>query len=489
MGENSIIGAVQSATDGGVAGTHPTAADASVRVGPSTAIEQNLVTAGLIPVACWRVDDVRFDFDSSFVLPEMAEEIAALAKLREAHKKRVVPRTNIKLPEFIFPVLSIFGHADPVGEDEYNKLLSGRRAAAIYGLLTRRDDIWEDLYSNKGKFTGAAAGDKWGAGSIDIMLADLGFVASADDQSNSDGKGALRAFQSSQGLPADGNPNTQTRQKLFLAYMDKLCGAEFKLDKEDDFLARGADSAGKGDYQGCSEFNPLLIFSDTLNKEFDKQKDKSVRNAANTPNRRVMVLLFRPGSKVLASKWPCPKAKEGSGGCKKRFWSDGEQRRSTRLPNDPRKFEDKQDTFSCRFYQRLTTGSPCESTPQLPFIAGRFVGIGKEHSSDVALLICDANGQILKTIEASESKGGTEGFSLHRFDPRVFPNPGILRWRIFNEEIHLVGPCDCVELRNFLARADFPEAEPLVEPEEEQPKDPGGTPMPFDPDFFAENES
>ncbi|MEJ7714117.1 MAG: hypothetical protein WKF84_30810 [Pyrinomonadaceae bacterium] len=86
------------------------------------------------------------------------------------------------------------------------------------------------------------------------------------------------------------------------------------MDKKDDFLARGADSKGKGDYQGCSEFNPILIFSQEKNVEFEQAQDKTIRNAANAPNRRVMVLLFRPGSHVLADKWPCPRAKEGSTG-------------------------------------------------------------------------------------------------------------------------------------------------------------------------------
>ena len=360
MAGNEDSGVVHSATDGGVAGSHTAVADAGVLVGPSTASEQNLVTAGLIPIACWSVDDVRFNFDSSFVLPAVAKEIAALAKLREAHKKPVVPRTDPKLPQFIFPPLSIFGHADPVGQDDYNKLLSGRRAAAIYGLLTRRDEVWEDLYSNKGVFTGPAAGDKWAAPSIQTMLTALGFPSDTSGQGRSDLTGAVRSFQSSQGLAADGNPGHDTRKKLFLAYMDKLCGTDFKLDNEDDFLARGKDSAGKGDFQGCGEFNPRLIFSAQENQKFEKDKDKTPRNAANAINRRVMVLLFRPGSKVLAAKWPCPKAKEGVAGCKKRFWSDGEKRRSDRLPDKDRKFEDKKDTFACRFYHRMVSGSPCE---------------------------------------------------------------------------------------------------------------------------------
>lgn len=56
----------------------------------------------------------------------------------------------------------------------------------------------------------------------------------------------------------------------------------------------------------------------------------------------------------------CPRAIEGGVGSVHRFFSDGEKRRSTHLPDQPRKFQDTQDTFACRFYQRISTGAPCE---------------------------------------------------------------------------------------------------------------------------------
>src|SRR5262249_24057892 len=33
----------------------------------------------------------------------------------------------------------------------------------------------------------------------------------------------------------------------------------FKIDPKDGFLARHADPEGKGDFQGCGEFNPVLL--------------------------------------------------------------------------------------------------------------------------------------------------------------------------------------------------------------------------------------
>ena len=153
---------------------------------------------------------------------------------------------------------------------------------------------------------------------------------------------------------------------LFRAYLQKLCPPDLILDPQADFLAHGADPGGKGDFQGCGEFNPALVFSQEKQAKFDKAKQQNDtdtlddRNAQNALNRRVVVLMFRKGSRINPAKWPCPRVKEGVAGCKARFFSDGEQRRNTRLPDTDRKFDDTGDTFACRFYQRLLDESPCE---------------------------------------------------------------------------------------------------------------------------------
>ena len=176
------------------------------------------------------------------------------------------------------------------------------------------------------------------------------------------GASQRQTMQTKTGLPAGTSDSS-----LFGAYMKKICPPELQLSLK-DFLAQGGDGGGKGDYQGCSEFNPLLIFSEEKQAAFEKAEqtqDQAVlrdRNAANEINRRVLVLLFRANSKIDPKKWPCPRATEGVGGCKKRFWSDGEERRSRRLPKNDRKFEETKDTFACRFFQRLSTGSPCQAT-------------------------------------------------------------------------------------------------------------------------------
>src|SRR6202035_2107055 len=99
------------------------------------------------------------------------------------------------------------------------------------------------------------------------------------------GASQRQAMQNFTGLPAG-----TADSALFKAYMQKLIPPDLNLTKQ-DFLGQGADPKGKADYQGCSEFNPVLIFSTQKNNALESQTDKTARNDANAPNRRVMVLL------------------------------------------------------------------------------------------------------------------------------------------------------------------------------------------------------
>lgn len=327
---------IHSLTEGGITATHLTLPEPTARVAPALApAEHNTIKSSLVPFACWRANDMRFAFDSSFPLPEIAAEFAALHELIQRH---ILPDAD-GAPKFR-PALSVFGHADPVGSDDYNKSLSGRRSQAVYGLLVRKVDLWEDLYSHP------LGNDRWDPTAIEAMQAALG-------------------------QPPSGPLSAAERQKLYKAYMDQICvftDAQRQTQPyalaPSDFLARGADSRGKGDYQGCSEFNPVLIFSEKENQEFSDPKRKEKRDAENAPNRRVLIFLFRPGVNVRPEDWPCPRAKEGVEGCKKRFWSDGDKRRNRRLPDERRKVQETHDTFACRFYDRLTTHSPCDRPSQ-----------------------------------------------------------------------------------------------------------------------------
>ena len=343
---------MQFLTEGGIGASHAEVEDFRPLVGPSTGGEFNTIKAALVPVACFRVDDIRFQFDSSFIQPGIEAELKHLAELLKKHPPASIAKTATP-PETVGCPLSIFGHADPVGDDEYNKQLSGRRAMAVYGLLTRDVELWDELFKNP------IGNDKWGKESIQTMVIETTVPKPTAEPDVS-------------GI--ENNPGQ--RKALYLSYMDKLCEqvdetGKPKQDKADkpetlklektDFLAQGQDKGGKGDYQGCGEFNPILLFSQEEEKAFQQDKDKTKRNEANAPNRRVMVLIFRKGTKVDPNRWPCPRAKEGTAGCKKRFWSDGEKRRTTKLSDKQRKFEETKDTFACRFYQRLLVHSPCDA--------------------------------------------------------------------------------------------------------------------------------
>jgi hypothetical protein len=331
-------GLMISATAGGVSGEHATAQPIKFLVGPSTEDQFNTAHLPLVAIACWRTDDSRFAFDSSFPSADL-DFVGDACNLPVGSDPPDDIRTELcdlikRIKEHPGCPLSVFGHADPVGNDDYNKLLSGRRATVIYALLIFNDDpdkavnLWKRVASE----------ESWGKDHHEMM-------------------------QSFTGLP----PGTSTGD-LTRAYMKKLFPPELSLTKE-DFLAQGEDSGGKGDYQGCGEFNPILVFSKETQDNFDEaqrrnsEDDQAVlkdRNAQNATNRRVLVLMFRKGTKVEPTKWPCPRATEGVTGCKKRFFSDGEKRRSTHLPDKDRKFVDTNDTFACRFYQRISGNSPCE---------------------------------------------------------------------------------------------------------------------------------
>lgn len=321
-------------TESGISAQHPPLAMTATLVAPTTTgSEFNTLRILMAPVACWRVDDLCFEFDSSFPGVRIRAGLKRLAQLLEQHTPASFAARK-QPPESGGCPLSIFAHADPVGDDQYNKQLSGRRAMAIYGLLTHDVALWDAL------FTQPLGDDSWGSPALQAMV-DATAVGGA-----------------SAGV-SEIERDAAQRKALYQRYMALLWAPDLALQKR-DFLARGADPGGKGDYQGCSEFNPLLLASQQEEGGFAQDQDKRRRNRVNAPNRRVMVLIFRKGSKIDPSLWPCPRASEGSTACKKRFWADGEARRSTRLPDQRRQYEQSKDTFACRFYDRMVSRSPCE---------------------------------------------------------------------------------------------------------------------------------
>jgi hypothetical protein len=291
---------------GGVAAQHPARRSLPVLVAPSLGGEKNTVAIADVPLACWRLEAARFGFDSSVIRPDAEPELTLLASMFDSTGGAA---------------LSVFGHADPVGDDEYNKALSGRRTKAVYGLLTRDTAMWNEL----------ASSETWPQAAFTMMQA------------------------------RTGKPAGTQRDELFRAYMDAIChradGTPFTVDKS-GFLGKGLDPGGKADYQGCSEFNPILRFSVAEEQELSPQARHPERDARNAPNRRVLVFMFPAGMFAPASDWPCPRATEGTSGCRAQFWPDGDQRRAAQ--DRERAYEVDKDTFACAFYDRMARRSPCE---------------------------------------------------------------------------------------------------------------------------------
>ncbi|MEW5979683.1 MAG: peptidoglycan-binding protein [Acidobacteriota bacterium] len=384
------------AEDDGVIATHFDQISFPKHVAPSTPDTDdthNTIKDFLLAIACVNVPKDHFEFDSSFVAPAAKESFVKLSTLFDA-----LTRKSVFDPT---PPLAIFGHADPVGNPDYNSILSARRARAIYAVLIRDTKAWDEL-ATKGHPMG---GDVWGTAAIETMIDTVGFP---------DGTPASISQLPPKQAAASIKANAKLREALYLKYMNALCvrsvkGVEspFILEKDKHFLARGADKNGKGDLQGCGEFNPKLILSKKKDLEAKKSKvAKEKRDRENALNRRVLIFLFKPGSKVNPKKWPCPHVKQGAAAvkvCEKRFWPDFKDR-VAQDPEADRTFREerkkpRQDTFggtwACRFYQGIAQFSPCEGvsrkwalrvlidTPRLgeelkPLAETRFVAVVKE---------------------------------------------------------------------------------------------------------------
>ena len=170
--DNKQSGVIHGGSDGGVSGSHPESAPLEFAVAPATGNEVDTVRLRIVPIACWRVEDIRFAFDSSFVTSDVTTELRLLVSLRETHKQ-----ANPITREIQYPPLSVFGHADPVGTDDYNKSLSGRRATAVYAVLIANSEpstavsLWQKV----------AQAENWGANQRQAMQSATNLPAGTSD--------------------------------------------------------------------------------------------------------------------------------------------------------------------------------------------------------------------------------------------------------------------------------------------------------------------
>lgn len=205
------------------------------------------------------LEDTTFDFDSSFLHPRNASGLKALRERIKSWRE--------KYPE---GAVALFGHADAVGQEPYNKGLSERRARSVHAFLVKDVPVWEKLHGE----------EKWTLKPVQALLQHLGYdPGSVDGVDGPKTQSAVKAFQEKQGLKADGVAGAKTREALFTAFVDEVNDAP--VDKKEF-----EDIAGNP-FTGCSEFNLLEETAGACEK-----------------NRRVTVLLLKT-SKKFPINYPC----------------------------------------------------------------------------------------------------------------------------------------------------------------------------------------
>lgn len=241
---------------------------AKVQAGQTTRVKITLRAGAIIAKAFI----IHFRFDRAFVEPCMREVLERVNKFAEAN-----PDDKIV----------VVGHTDLTGTDDYNQMLSERRARAVFALLTfgtpalRNAAIedWDQL--RRGPRT--SLNDLWGTREYQYMLQDLEFYSgNIDEEHGPTTDAAVRAFQTVNGLPATGVVNDATWRALVKAYLEagSLAISENRLLPNAN-KDKGCDG-GFLKWLGCGEKDPV------------KNTQEAFR-----PNRRVEILF------VKAEKLPC----------------------------------------------------------------------------------------------------------------------------------------------------------------------------------------
>ncbi|MCA9559003.1 MAG: peptidoglycan-binding protein, partial [Myxococcales bacterium] len=200
--------------------------------------------------ACLCFDDIKFEFDMSFIRSfgslfdeDMPEDTKAEGKANADYVEQMQQLEKL-LADHPKAKIMVYGHTDQMGSDKYNKGLAERRARSLYAFITNDPDEYEALYNYEG----------WGTRCIQRMLKDFARDYDAKyDPGVVDGligpatRKAIKAFQQDNGLGADGIAGPKTRRKMFEKYFS---GKNEVTVPQDRFM--------NPPWMGCSEFNPLV---------------------------------------------------------------------------------------------------------------------------------------------------------------------------------------------------------------------------------------
>ncbi len=287
-------------------------------VAPATSSEANTIRVPLRPVACVRFDDVLFLQGTSVPAPAARAAFAALAE-----RLRIWPGA----------ALAIFAHDDRSSGGEARQL-AARRARAVGAVLFGKVSVWETLAQ------GPLGADDWAeAGAVTHMLDAL----------------VARDEPTPSAAPGVHDPDISAVLEPYLRILRRPDNGVPVLEQLTEArLLRTQD--GRGGLQSCAGWNPLVVLRAGAFAHAPT-RPSSLREAG--PNKRVMVYLFPPMAPLDARRWPCPKAEAGDdAACRRRLWSDRATREQGTDSN--RRHQDGAQTFSCRFYERLVSESPCE---------------------------------------------------------------------------------------------------------------------------------
>lgn len=224
--------------------------------GVSIAIDSP-TTVEVTPVERIRLNGMLFETAKTFLLPSALHGLRQLVHFYQEQ-----------------PHVLVSGHADTVGNPEYNRKLSGERAESVAAYLADDVQRWMKWYAP------GATSNVWGVREDQYMLSAVGFPCATTGTPDAATRTAYQDFQAANGLAQSGQGDSATREKLIEKYM-----------AQDGTTLPASCSLTT---HGCGEAHPLIDSGD------EKEEEQ---------NRRVEIFLF-DGDVDPPPVEPCK-----SGGC------------------------------------------------------------------------------------------------------------------------------------------------------------------------------